>query len=73
MANAARKLAQGDSNIEIGRQYLGEIAVLADSFRMIAETTQAQAQVTKQMASGDLTAQIPVRSPQMSSVRRSGR
>ncbi len=63
MANAARKLAQGDSNIEIGRQYLGEIAVLADSFRMIAETTQAQAQVTKQMASGDLTAQIPVRSP----------
>lgn len=62
MTEAAKKLAKGDTDINLNKKYLGEIGILADSFIRIADNTKEQAEATKKMATGDLTVAIPVRS-----------
>ncbi len=60
----AAEIAEGNTNVAFSGSYIGEIRQLADSFNAIAAAADAQARATKQLADGDLTADIPVRSGQ---------
>ncbi len=59
---AATRLAAGDTAISLRAGYQGEIAELADSFMQMAASVGSQAEATRRIADGDLTAQVPVRS-----------
>ena len=62
MTNAALKLADGDTNINLNKKYFGEIGILANSFNRIADNTKRQAEATREMSTGNLTVPIHIHS-----------
>lgn len=64
MAQAAEKIALGDTNISITYESEDEIGDLGAAFRKVAAAVREQANVLDVIASGDYTVSIPVRSEQ---------
>ena len=62
MTEAANRLARGDLDINIGFRSKGDVGILADSFRRMARSQMEVANAAVQIASGDLTADVEVRS-----------
>ena len=59
---AADKLALGDIDIQFTIFTKDEIGQLAESFRRLVESTRVQVMAVQQIADGDLTAEVPIRS-----------
>lgn len=62
VVEAAEKLAVGDMDIDTTSTRKDEIGELAESFRKVIESTRAQALAIEQIADGDLTVEIAIRS-----------
>jgi len=62
MVLAADGLALGDVNVEVKADTRDEIGKLADSFRKMIENIRTQALVAEQIADGNLTVEVPIRS-----------
>ncbi len=59
---AADQLALGDIDIQFTIFTKDEIGQLAESFRRLVESTRVQVMAVQQIADGDLTAEVPIRS-----------
>jgi methyl-accepting chemotaxis protein len=62
MVTVADKLALGEINIDLDIDTEDEIGTLAKSFGVLIESTKEQALAVERIASGDLTAEVRVRS-----------
>lgn len=62
MVQAADALALGDVNVEVTADTKDEVGKLANSFRKMIENIRAQALIAEQIADGNLTVDVPVRS-----------
>lgn len=62
MVLAADALAMGDVNVEVKNDSKDEIGKLAQSFRRMIENIRAQVMVAEQIADGNLTVEVPIRS-----------
>ena len=62
ITTAASQLALGGTEVTKEENYVGEMDTLFNSFVEIAEATRQQVAVIKDIATGDLTVTIPVRS-----------
>ncbi|WP_040949871.1 methyl-accepting chemotaxis protein [Gorillibacterium massiliense] len=59
----ADRLALGDVNVSVQAETKDEIGLLMESFRKMIENIHDQASAVEKIASGDLTAQVHVKSP----------
>lgn len=62
MTDAAEKLALGDVNVNVDSGVKDEIGLLMESFGKMIANIREQAGVVEKIASGDLTAQVTVKS-----------
>ncbi|WP_114296277.1 methyl-accepting chemotaxis protein [Anaerobacterium chartisolvens] len=62
MVYAADKLAVGDVNVNVEADFKDEIGSLAESFARMIASIREQAMTAERIASGDLTAEVNVRS-----------
>ena len=62
MVQAADALALGDVNVEVTAHTKDEVGKLANSFRKMIDNIRAQALIAEQIADGNLTVDVPVRS-----------
>jgi len=62
MSDVAKQLAVGDIDVTIDLYSKDEIGELADSFRLLVDSTKEQVAATKKIADGDLTTEIKIRS-----------
>jgi methyl-accepting chemotaxis protein len=62
MASAADRLAAGDVGVSVKVNTSDEIGKLAAAFGKVVESTKALSSVARQVADGDLTVEVPVRS-----------
>ena len=62
LMNSADKLALGDINIDVGINSGDEIGNLAKSFEKLISSTKAQVQIAEQVAMGNLTVDVSLRS-----------
>ncbi|HHY51758.1 MAG TPA: HAMP domain-containing protein, partial [Clostridiales bacterium] len=62
LVNAADQLALGDVNIDIAVDTKDEVGKLAASFAKMVENIRHQALAAQQVATGDLTTEVPIRS-----------
>lgn len=62
MVAAADSLAIGDANVHIEADTKDEVGKLADSFHRMIDNIREQALVAEQIAAGDLTVEVPIRS-----------
>ena len=62
MREAADRLARGDLDITVQFRSKGEVGMLAESFRRMARAQMEVANAAVQIASGDLSAEVEVRS-----------
>ena len=61
VAEAARTLARGETGVRLDGNYVGEIAMLADSFRGMEAFNIEQTEWIERIADGDLTVKIHTR------------
>lgn len=59
----ADKIAIGDINVSLQKEYDDEIGMLVDSFNNMAENIRKQAGIVQQMADGDYVVNVQMRSP----------
>ncbi len=62
LVNAADQIALGDVNIDIAVDTKDEVGKLAASFAKMVENIRHQALAAQQVATGDLTTEVPIRS-----------
>lgn len=64
LRRVAELVAVGDPNVQIAVNSKDELGELADSFRDVAQMFEERAQVTRQIALGDLSTDVDIRSEQ---------